>query len=175
MTLRHSFAAVGAASIVAALAACVDTTPVELSWRQGVSVSKLKSDSLNCEMAATRAVPINNQVGVTPTYRTPVYQNPSYTSCYGGTYSVSCTTTGGGFSGGQTYGGQVYTYDANSGLRESYFNQCMAQRGYSPISIRPCTPSELKAATRKLSGSSVLPPPSEVLCGTPETGIVLTP
>lgn len=162
--------------MVLALAACVETEPRLTNWREGTPVSEIRRESLDCGMASSRAVPVNSQVGVTPTYTTPLIAQPSYTSCYGGSYSVSCTTTGGGYTGGQTFGGQVYTYDANQELRDGYYRQCMRSRGYSEIMVRPCTDTEWKKATRRLDTSGVLPPPSEVVCGDAKTGnFVLTP
>ncbi len=76
------------------------------------------------------------QVGVTPTYVTPIQTN-----CYNYGYSVSCTTTG-----GDVYGGQTYSYDANAKLRDRVVGQCMEDLGYQAISLEQCPPGVLEKA-----------------------------
>lgn len=98
--------------------------------KQGVTVDRLKNDWLNCEIEAAQRVPQNIAVGTTPTYTTPI-QTQCYSTGYGG---VRCTQTG-----GQTYGGQSYTYDANAKLRVAAQQQCLARSGYQNVQIPKCS------------------------------------
>ena len=110
------------------LMACVPET-LNYAYNSKKTVAEKDRDSFECELAASRAVPTNTQLGQTSTYTTP-----AYTTCTGGYYgSVNCTT-----SGGQTYGGDVYSYDANRGLRSEYFGRCLAEKGYAVIEVPVC-------------------------------------
>ena len=95
-------------------------------------------DLLDCSVQAAQAVPTNTKVETTPRYTTPVSCS-SYTS-YGGYVDTDCT-------GGQTYGGQTYSYDANATLREKVRLQCMADRGYLTTTnpIPYCEPEQVPA------------------------------
>lgn len=53
------------------------------------------------------------------------YVTPSYTSCSGGPYVASCTTTG-----GQYVPPSVVQYDANAHARVSVFKGCMYANGW---------------------------------------------
>lgn len=53
------------------------------------------------------------------------YITPSYTSCSGGPYVASCTTTG-----GQYVPPSVVQYDANASARVSVFKGCMYANGW---------------------------------------------
>lgn len=137
-----------------ALTAC-EMPPRTGFWKSGATLAQLESDSTDCEVFATRQVPVSTQVGTTPTYTTPVN-----TSCYNYGYSVQCTTTG-----GQVYGGTAYTYDANAGLRERVGIQCMASRGYQVVTYEFCSDAEVANGVRPFN-SGRLPPASDVLCVT---------
>lgn len=93
-------------------------------------------DLLHCSVKAAQTVPTNTKVETTPRYTTPVSCS-SYTS-YGGYIDTDCT-------GGQTYGGQTYSYDANATLRDKVYSQCMIDRGYltttTPIPL--CEPEQI--------------------------------
>lgn len=135
-----------------ALVACEAPTDHYL-YRQGASVSQADSDYFECKLSAARAVPTDARVGTTPTYTTPVQTN-----CYTVGYSVQCNTTG-----GQTYGGQTYTYDANKKLRNSYLARCLASRGYSATELPVCDTKKLSQTTlAKLHGK--LRQPSKDAC-----------
>jgi len=44
--------------------------------------------------------------------------------------------------GGNTYGGQTYSVDANAGLRQNVIQQCMAKRGWQLVNLPPCGVNE---------------------------------
>jgi len=112
------------------VAACEPTTqqlvkqgkPLELIHpaKPGVTAGRMQSEFTDCEIEAAQRVPQQMAIGTTPTYTTPVQ-----TQCVNYGYSVSCQTTG-----GQTYGGNTYSYDANDGLRSKAEAQCLYRRGY---------------------------------------------
>ncbi len=142
------------------VAGCVETTadmvkqgkPIEKFYpvKKGVTTDSYDNDWLNCEIEAAQRVPQNTAIETTPVYRTPV-QTQCYSTSYG---SMNCTQTG-----GQTYGGDTYSYDANLGLRVEAQKQCMTRSGYRNTTIPKCSPD---AQIRK--GSATLPPLSAGTC-----------
>lgn len=128
----------GALSMIL-MAGCVPTTeslvkqgkPIEKIYpaKSGVTVGRMQNDFLNCQIEAAQRVPQNMSVATTPSYTTPV-QTQCYSTGYGG---VNCRQTG-----GQTYGGQTYSYDANANLRSSAEAQCLVRSGYRLATIPPC-------------------------------------
>jgi hypothetical protein len=92
------------------------------------------SDELECRVQAAKTVPNNTQIGQNPTYAVP-----STTNCYNLGTVISCSQ-----SGGQVYGGDTYSYDANAGLRSEVTNQCMAKKGYTYIALRSCTSTDMR-------------------------------
>lgn len=127
-------------------------------YREGGTVSQARSDFFDCELAAARAVPQDMRVETTP-----VYSTPAQTTCYNYGYSVQCTTTG-----GQVYGGDVYSYDANAGLRGEFVGRCMVNKGYRGYELPVCETSSISQSARQaLSGR--LNPPREGACYVPIT------
>ena len=142
------------------LAGCVPTTH-DVFWRENASPNRRQNDYTDCQVEAVNRVPASTQIGVTPTYVTPVS-----TTCYGSGYSTYCSSTG-----GQIYGGNVYSYDANAGVRANVMQQCMARRGYQLISFPSCTTAQQEIGVIP-RGTNPLPPASSILCLT-DTGWVL--
>jgi len=140
--------------LIIALQACV---PVEVYHRAGVTPQKQSSDLVSCEVKAAREVPQNTQVGTTP-----IFVTPAQTNCYSSGYSTQCTTTG-----GQVSGGNVYSYDANAGLRSKYITQCMAEKGYAKYALPQCAPKDLKG---KVLDYRKTPPISASSCVTKTAG-----
>lgn len=107
--------------------------PIEKYYpvKKGVTDEMYENDWLNCKIEAAQRVPQNVVTGVTPVYRTPV-QTQCYSTGYG---NVNCTQTG-----GQTYGGDVYSYDANATLRVDATKQCLTRSGYRTAMIPKCSP-----------------------------------
>lgn len=101
---------------------------VQYAYKNSTTVAQKDRDTLECEVLATRAVGSNMQVGTTPTYTTPVQTN-----CYRIGNSLQCNMIG-----GQVYGGNVYSYDANASLRADVARQCLADRGYTFTEIPAC-------------------------------------
>ena len=143
---------IGIASAVGFLTACVPTTSNYL-YKSKADVTRADRDDFECELAASRAVPEAMRVGTTPTYTTPIQTN-----CYNIGYTVQCNTTG-----GQVYGGQTYSYDANSKLRAEHYARCMVSRGWGVVELPNCDPEKVPTSLRaKLGGK--LRPPAEGAC-----------
>lgn len=143
--------------VVVLAGACLPTSQAYLYKTNG-TVASADNDYFECELEAARGVPQDTRVGTTPVYRTPVQTN-----CYNVGYSVQCNSTG-----GQVYGGDVYTYDANSELRATYFARCLAARGYNVVDLPKCDIKKVPAdLLTKLQGKQR--PPREDACYVPVT------
>lgn len=116
--------------------ACVATGPVAVVYKPGSTGEQRSAALLDCETQALAKVPRAIATGVTPTYTTP-----SNVQCYGSGAYVSCQQYG-----GQTYGGNVYNYDANQDLRDRVSLQCLAQKGFQIISLPTCDAEQSKRA-----------------------------
>lgn len=121
------------------LAACA---PLSIYHREGAPVSRMQSDLLSCEISALADVPVNNQVRQEP----PVYI-PARRSCNSDGH---CYTRGGFFEPGR-----IYTVDVNAGLRDRAETQCMATRGYAPVTVPNCPNSVFRAVPKAMT--EVLP------------------
>ncbi len=132
---------------------CVPTEPYTFAWREGATSSQANSAGTDCEIEAANRVPQSVQA-----YTTPIYRTPSNVQCNTiGTY-VSCQEYG-----GQVYGGQTKTYDANAELRFKAVQQCLARKGFGMVSIPVCTKDQ--AAQGVVSfGTGRLPSTASVLC-----------
>lgn len=97
-------------------------------YKSGGTFSGLDKDKVDCSIEAANRVPASVQIAQTSSYRLP-----TNTSCYGVGSQAFCNTTG-----GNVIGGQVYSYDANAGLREQAGLQCLARKGYRQISLPAC-------------------------------------
>jgi hypothetical protein len=119
-------------------------------FKKGVTIESYDNDWLNCKIEAAQRVPQNTVIDTTPVYRAPV-RTQCYSTGYG---NVNCTQTG-----GQTYGGDTYSYDANTDLRIDAHKQCMIRSGYRSVNIPKCS-SEAKIRPM----SERLPPLSAGTC-----------
>lgn len=112
-------------------------------YQTGGTFSSLSRDTTNCQVYAVQTVPQQNVIK-----RTPSYTTNTNTSCNRIGSQTFCNTTG-----GQTIGGNIYTEDANSGLRNRVFYQCMADKKYRYVNLRPCP----TGATLKTESNGLLP------------------
>lgn len=133
--------------IVVSVSAC-ETPPSVYIYKPNTTVAQKDQDEFECELKASQAVPTDTQFGTTPTYTTPIQTN-----CYGYGYSASCTTTG-----GHVYGGQSYSYDANSDLRAEYWARCMVSKGYGGSELPVCPASKLPENATELLRSKLRAP-----------------
>ncbi len=99
--------------------------PLSMYYREGESVSRMQTDTTECRVQAVNNVPVATQVRQSP----PTYW-PGRTYCHG---NGRCYR-----SAGWWQPGQVYTVDVNQGLRNNVEAQCMARKGYRPVSLPPC-------------------------------------
>ncbi|GGH25351.1 hypothetical protein [Cribrihabitans marinus] len=99
--------------------------PLSIYHKPGVQVSRLEADTTRCEVAALKDVPVNTQIR----QGAPIYR-PGGRYCRDG----RCWTGPGYWDSGP-----VYTVDANRGLRDRATELCMAEKGYRPVSLPPCS------------------------------------
>ncbi len=112
---------------ITVLSSC--TGPLSLYYREGESVSRLQSETTQCQVQAVNEVPVATQVRQSP----PTYwPGRSYCDGRGRCYR----------SPGWWQPGQIYTVDVNQGLRNEVEAQCMAKKGFRPVSLQPCKQSE---------------------------------
>jgi hypothetical protein len=138
----------GALIPITLLISCVEESKNYL-FKPGISVDTKSKDFFECKVAAATAVPANTQIDTTPIFNTPVQTN-----CYSYGYSgVQCSSTG-----GQVYGGDTYSYDANAGLRQEHEARCMAARGYRVSQFPVCAPSKVPTDFATIAGSTIRPP-----------------
>jgi|LauGreDrversion2_3_1035106.scaffolds.fasta_scaffold78028_1 hypothetical protein len=118
------------------LCSCVATGPVPVVYKVGSTGDQRKSAVLDCETQALSKVPRAMASAVTP-----AYTMPSNVQCYSTGYTVSCQEYG-----GQTIGGNAYSYDANQDLRDRVTMQCLANKGYQLVSLPTCDAEQSKRA-----------------------------
>lgn len=111
------------------LSACA---PFEIYYKTGASVSRMQTDTTNCEVKALRDAPVANQVRQEPSYYVPGRRH-----CDG---KGRCRT-----HGGYWRPGRIYTVDANAPLRLKVLDQCMAAKGYQRTEIPVCSQSITRA------------------------------
>jgi hypothetical protein len=107
--------------------------PFEIYYKPGASVTKLQTDTTNCEVSALRDAPVANQVR-----QDAPYYIPGRTYCDG---NGNCHR-----NGGYWRPGRVYTVDVNAPLRLKVLDLCMANRGYQRTEIPVCSPNIARAA-----------------------------
>ncbi len=117
--------------------------PLSLYYKEGESVDRMQQETTQCQVQALRDVPVANQVRQSP----PVYW-PGQTYCDGRGH---CYRTGGWWEPGRTY-----TVDVNQDLRDTVEAQCMARKGYRPISLPPCKQAQKSVVPR--ARTVTLPP-----------------
>ena len=112
------------------LGACA---PFEIYYKTGTSVTKLQTDTTNCEVSALRDAPVANQIRQEAPYYIP-----------GRTY---CDANGNCHQGGGYWRqGRVYSVDVNAPLRQRVLDLCMANKGYQRTEIPVCSQSIARAA-----------------------------
>ena len=123
--------------------------PLSLYSREGESVSRLQAETTACQVAALKDAPVANQIRQTP----PTYW-PGRTYCDG---NGRCHRTAGWWEPGR-----IYTVDVNKGLRNTVEAQCMAEKGFRPVSLPPCK-SGVKSSVPP-GRTTTLPPLSPQSC-----------
>lgn len=114
----------------AALFACA---PLETYYKPGASLSVVAQETTACEVSALRDVPPS-----TLTRRLPPVFVPGTKTCDG---AGTCKVTAGYY-----VPGGFESYDPNDGLRLRVERQCMANKGYAPVSFAQCPDSVANAA-----------------------------
>lgn len=85
----------------------------------------MQTDQTNCEVRALKDAPVANQVRQRP----PIY-------IPGNRY---CNSAGCYYTPGYWVDGGIYTVDVNADLRARVLDQCMAGKGYQPVSVPLCS------------------------------------
>lgn len=142
---KHMKTLVPVALIGTLLAGC---GPLSLYYKPGVSVTRQQNDTTRCQVQALDEVPVNTQIRQGP----PIYY-PGNRYCNHG----QCWRTQGYWDRGP-----VYSVDANKGLRNRVTQMCMAEKGYQPVQIQPCSAS-IKAQV-PAAATQTLPPLASTSC-----------
>ena len=138
------------------LSGCEEATGFYL-YRADTTVPEASRDYFECEVASAQNVPTDTRVETTPIYTTPIQTN-----CYPSGYSVQCYTTG-----GQVYGGNTYTYDANAELRGKFMGRCLVGKGYSGYELPRCKEDSISEEILTTLRSGRLNPPRTNACYVP--------
>lgn len=128
------------------LTACA---PLTIYHRTGASVNRMQQDTNTCSVRALGAVPVNTQIRQSP----PRYI-PGRRTC---DESGNCTEQPGFY-----VPGEIYTVDVNKKLRRQTEMQCMAKKGYVPVSIPQCSDRIARSVTPQ--ATTKLPPLTETSC-----------
>ncbi len=111
--------------LLIALTALTACAPLTIYYKPGVAVARLQSDQTRCEVAALRDAPVATQIRQRP----PIYfPGPRICDASGACYSQP----------GYWVDGGIYTVDLNADLRGRVTDQCMAAKGYQPVTIPLC-------------------------------------
>ncbi len=123
--------------------------PLTIYHKAGVTVDRMERDTRACAVSALRDVPVNTQVR-----RSPARYVPGQRVCDA---AGTCTTRRGYY-----IPGDIYTVDVHKPLRAGVEQQCMADRGYAPVSIPPCPSGVARAA--QVARTVVLPSLTPTSC-----------
>lgn len=139
-------------AVVLGLAAC-QTGPVSVLYKEGSTRSERQDAYDQCFIAALKEVPQNMVTEVTGGYSYP------------GT--VTCNDKGVCAEiGGYTTPIESYSYDTNEKLRDRLIDRCLANKGYTGVTVPYCQTKEERAAYRMQVAQ---PPISQLTCVTGPT------
>lgn len=116
-----------------ALAACA---PMSIYYKPGIAVSRMEDDRLGCATRALQQAPVANQIRQRP----PIYY-PGRQVCNS---LGQCS-----YAPGYWVDGGVYTVDVNRPLRSDLERNCMAKKGYQPVSLPRCTGAAAQSAPQQ--------------------------
>ncbi len=128
------------------LSACA---PMTTYYKPGATVSALGRATTECQVKALKDVPTSVQVRRLP----PEYVPPRRICNAAGQCRVLR---------GHYIPGEVISFDPNDGLRRRVEGQCMADRGYAPVTIPACPDGVARAAPR--AATTTLPSLRETSC-----------
>ena len=120
-------------SAIVSMGVAVGCAPLTTYYQPGKAVTTLNRDTTACAVSALRDVPASTQVR-----RIPPTFVPARRACDS---AGNCTITPGYY-----IPGEVISYDPNDGLRKRVERQCMADKGYSTVSIPACPENVARAA-----------------------------
>ena len=110
-------------------------------YREGVTIGQLQKETLACQVEALEKAPVANEIRQSP----PIYVRGRQ----------HCTANGCYTSPGYWIDGDIYTVDTNKPLRDRIELQCMADKGYEPVSIPACNLAVQNSAQE--AATTVLP------------------
>ncbi|WP_025057454.1 hypothetical protein [Sulfitobacter noctilucicola] len=113
-----------------ALAACAS---LDTYYKPGTSVATLNRETTACQVKALRDVPVTQQIRRNP----PIFV-PGERVCNA---EGKCKTRPDRY-----IDGGIETYDPNEGLRLRVERQCMADKGFAPVSIPACPDAVARSA-----------------------------
>lgn len=131
---------------VGLLASCA---PLETYYKPGAALSLVQRETTACQVKALRDVPAS-----TLTRRKPPIFIPGQRVCDS---DGNC-----GHTAGYYVPGGIETYDPNDGLRFRVERQCMADKGFAPVSIPQCPDSVAQAVPTR--ATTRLPQLTENAC-----------
>ncbi|WP_299559290.1 hypothetical protein [uncultured Sulfitobacter sp.] len=112
--------------------------PLQTNYKPGVSVAQLNRDQTECDVRAERKVPSRVQIR-----RLPPEYIPGREVCR---KNGKCRVIAGYWIPGETV-----AFDPTENLRARVGQQCMAERGYAPVSIPQCSDAVRAAAPARVT------------------------
>jgi len=98
--------------------------PLSVYYREGAEVSRIERDQTACDVQALSEVPKR----ILTRYIPPTYSYRQSCNAAGACKTVRILLSPGRYE----------QYDANEGLRARAAAQCMADKGYQKVSVKPC-------------------------------------
>ncbi|MEX3009022.1 hypothetical protein [Hoeflea sp. TYP-13] len=130
------------------LSGCISGTST-VGYRPNTTLKKTDDVFFECRVEAAKNVPAN-----TITRTSPVRYTPVHTTCTSG----YCYSTG-----GIRYGGYTSSVDKNASLRKEFFRRCLQKKGFTPVTIPQCLPTQVPHGY-KVSMSDKLTKPGANAC-----------
>ena len=134
------------AAMLIGLGACA---PLNTYYKAGADVTAVQRQTTACEVDALAKVPVSSQIRRAP----PRFVPPREICNSAG----RCRVIPGFYEPGA-----IYTVDPNIDLRNRVEAQCMADKGFTPVSIPACPSSIAQVAPRQ--ATTTLPPLNDKSC-----------
>lgn len=136
---------------LSALALLISCTERSMWYQEGASLTMRDRDLLACEVQATRDAPVATQLTQGPQRFIPATSRCRMEYLNGFPHREVCVT-----QPARWEAGEITSVDVNESLRKRVYAQCLADKGYTRISLPKCETAPAQVSTRlpKLTSQS---------------------